>query len=50
MSDIVIYEDGNLELRTTIKNESIWLSQKQMETLFCRDSNLFKIIKHLFPL
>jgi len=34
MSDIVIYEDGNVELITTVENESIWLSQVQMGELF----------------
>ena len=34
MSDIVIYEDGNVELKTTVENESIWLSQAQMGELF----------------
>jgi prophage maintenance system killer protein/prophage antirepressor-like protein len=34
MSEIVIYEDGNVELKTTIENETIWLSQKQIAELF----------------
>jgi len=34
MSDIVIYEDGKVELKTTVENESIWLSQAQMGELF----------------
>ena len=34
MSDIVIYDDGNVELKTTVENESIWLSQAQMGELF----------------
>ena len=34
MSDIVIYEDGNVELKTTVKKESVWLSQKQIADLF----------------
>jgi len=34
MSDIVIYEDGNVELKTTVEEESVWLSQKQMGELF----------------
>jgi len=34
MSDIVIYENGNVELKATIENESVWLSQKQMAELF----------------
>jgi prophage maintenance system killer protein len=34
MSDIVIYEDGNVALKTTVEGETIWLSQKQMAELF----------------
>ncbi len=34
MSDIVIYEDGNVELKATVENETVWLSQKQMSELF----------------
>jgi prophage maintenance system killer protein len=34
MSDIVIYENGNVELKTTVENETIWLSQNQMGELF----------------
>jgi len=34
MSDIIIYENGNVELKTTVENESVWLSQKQIAELF----------------
>ena len=34
MSNIVIYENGNVELKTTVENESVWLSQKQIAELF----------------
>jgi len=34
MSDIVIYEDGKVELKATVENESVWLSQKQIADLF----------------
>ncbi len=34
MSDVVIYEDGSVALNTTIENETVWLSQKQMGELF----------------
>ena len=33
MSDIVIYENGNVELKATVENESLWLSQKQIAEL-----------------
>jgi hypothetical protein len=34
MSDIVIYEDGKVELKATVDDDTIWLSQKQMGELF----------------
>lgn len=36
MSDIVIYENGNIELKTTVENETVWLTQKQMSELFAK--------------
>ena len=34
MSDVIIYEDGTVELSATVENETVWLSQKQMAELF----------------
>jgi prophage maintenance system killer protein/phage regulator Rha-like protein len=34
MSDIVIYEDGNVELKATVENDTIWLNQQQIAELF----------------
>ena len=34
MSDIVIYENGNVELKATVEDETVWLNQKQMSELF----------------
>jgi hypothetical protein len=34
MSDIVIYEDGKVELKATLQENTIWLNQKQMGKLF----------------
>ncbi len=34
MSDIIIYEDGNVELKATVENESVWLNQNQIAELF----------------
>jgi len=45
MSDIVIYEDGKVELKTTVEDDTVWLSQKQMEVLFERDRSV--ISKHI---
>ena len=45
MSEIIIYDDGNVELKTTIENETIWLNQKQMGILF--DKNPKTISEHI---
>ncbi len=34
MSDIVIYENGNVELKATVEKESVWLNQQQIADLF----------------
>jgi|GEM_PF-6862396 len=34
MSDVVIYEDGNVELKATVEQGSVWLIQKQLTELF----------------
>ena len=34
MDDIAIYENGTVELNTSIKYETVWLNQKQMAELF----------------
>ncbi len=49
MSDIVIYENGEVALNATVENETVWLSQKQMELLFNRDRSVIsKHIKNIF--
>ncbi|CAA6815530.1 MAG: Putative DNA-binding protein in cluster with Type I restriction-modification system [uncultured Campylobacterales bacterium] len=45
MNNIIIYENGNVELKTTVQDESVWLSQKQMESLFGRERSV--ITKHI---
>ncbi|OIN84570.1 virulence protein RhuM/Fic/DOC family protein [Francisella sp. TX07-6608] len=45
MSDIVIYENGNIELKATVENETVWLTQKQIAELF--DVQRPAITKHL---
>ena len=45
MNDIVIYKDGAVVLETTVDNDTIWLSQKQMEVLFGRERSV--ITKHI---
>jgi len=39
MSDIVIYENGEVALTATVENETVWLSQKQMAELFGKGTN-----------
>ncbi len=49
MSDIVIYEDGSLVLKTTVEDETVWLNQKQMEELFGRERSVIsKHIRNIF--
>ena len=49
MSEIVIYEDGSLVLETTVKGDTVWLNQKQMEKLFGRERSVIsKHIKNVF--
>ena len=50
MSDIVIYENGEVVLTATVENETVWLSQSELTKLFDKDqsvisrhiSNIFK--------
>lgn len=47
MSDIVIYtaKDGHIELNVSLSEETVWLSLKQIATLFGRDKSA--ISRHL---
>jgi len=45
MSDIIIYEDGNVELNATVENESIWLKQIEIAKLFDKDRTV--ITRHI---
>ncbi len=46
-SDVLIYtdEDGEISLDVSLENDTVWLSQKQMESLFDRDQSV--ISRHL---
>ena len=46
MSEIVIYEDGSLVLETTVKGDTVWLNQKQMEKLFGRERSVFLYVRN----
>jgi len=36
-SDVVVYNDGELELNVSIENETVWLNRNQISELFGRD-------------
>ncbi|MBE0492620.1 MAG: virulence protein RhuM/Fic/DOC family protein [Sulfurospirillum sp.] len=42
---IVIYEDGELNISTKMENETIWVTQKQMQEIFGRERSV--ITKHI---
>ena len=37
MNDLIKYNDGEIEIAVSIKNETIWLTQKQIAELFDKD-------------
>jgi len=45
MNDVVIYQNGEIELGISIKEETIWLTQKQIVELF--DSSKANISEHI---
>ena len=45
MSDVVVYNSGEIELKVSIDNETIWLTQKQIAEVF--DVNVPAISKHI---
>jgi death-on-curing family protein len=50
-NQIIIYEDtnGEVKLDVSLENESVWLSQKQLEILFGRDKSVIsRHIKNIF--
>ncbi len=36
-SNMVIYNDGELELNVSVENETVWLNRNQISELFGRD-------------
>ncbi len=49
MSNIVIYNDGELELDVSLNAETIWLTQKQLCELFGRDKSVIsRHIRNIF--
>ncbi|RBQ26763.1 RhuM family protein [Arcobacter sp. CECT 9188] len=39
LSNLVVYNDGELELKVSVNSETIWLTQKQLAELFCIESH-----------
>jgi len=49
MSDIVVYNDGELELKISVNDENIWLNQVQMSELFeTSTDNLSLHLKNIY--
>ena len=38
-SEIILFENGEMRLEVNLKNEDVWLTQKQMSVLFGKDQN-----------
>ena len=36
-SNIIVYNDGELELKVSLENETVWLNRNQIAELFGRD-------------
>lgn len=48
-SNIVVYNDGELELNVSVKQESVWLNLNQICELFDRDKSVIsRHIKNIF--
>jgi len=45
MSDIVIYEDGNVEVNVEFQNDTVWLRQNQIAEIFEKDRTV--ITRHI---
>ena len=45
MSEMVIYENGNVELKLSVKDESVWLRQNQIAEIFNKDRTV--ITRHI---
>lgn len=49
MSNIVVYQDGELELKISLDDETVWLAQKQIGELFSVEShNITYHIKNIY--
>ena len=49
MSDVVVYNDGELELKVSVENETVWLNRNQIAEFFDRDvKTIGKHINNVF--
>ena len=49
ISNIIVYNDGELELKVSVEQESVWLTQKQLGELFNVEShNITYHIKNIY--
>ena len=49
ISNIIVYNDGELELKVSVENESVWLNRNQLSQLFDRDiKTIGKHINNIF--
>ena len=49
ISNIIVYNDGELELKVSVEQESVWLSLNQICELFDRDKSVIsRHIKNIF--
>jgi len=44
-NQIIVYEDGEIELKVSIENETIWLRQDKIAKLFNKDRSV--ITRHI---
>lgn len=50
LSNLVVYNDGELELKVSVEKDSVWLNRNQLAELFGRDVeyyNLYEILNKL---
>lgn len=49
MSEMVVYNDGEIELKAPLENETVWLNRNQISNLFDRDvKTIGKHINNVF--
>ena len=49
MSNIIVYDNGEIELKVPVKEESIWLTQKQIVELFAKNQSVIsRHIRNIF--